>query len=191
MTAHTRHRLGRLAIAAGSVGLFAATLVAQSAPPPIPGATGVAEPEGTKNGGTAAVAAAATKTVEGTNKLLRAIGIGGGDGDSKKAVDPLEALPLGSTVIVRHSAVSDAAARQAPADAQKSTEARVIDINRRTGVIILRLTDRTTETLKLVGRPGELGLDGTTAQDTTGTTSVSYIDGTGQRVVLSFRKVTD
>jgi hypothetical protein len=188
MTPLTRRRLGRVAITVGSVVLFAAALSAQSSPP-IPGVTGVLEPEGTKNGAIDAVAAVAGKTVEGTRRLLRAMGIGGDNGENTN--DPLAALQLGATVIVQDGFPVAAVPARTQGDAQTAAEARVIDINRRTGVIVIRLSDRTTETLQLTGRTGgNVDLDAGASQEAGGTVSVSYVDGNGQRVVLSFRKTS-
>ena len=186
MAAHAQQGFGRVALTAGSVVLLAASLVAQSTPP-IPGVTGVVEPEGPRSGGTAAVAAVAGKTVEGTRRLLRAIGIGG-----DKSADPLEALQPGMTVVVREEALSAAAdSAQGQDGGQTATEGRVIDINRGTGVIVIRLPDKKTATLQLANRATrDPEVDAGAPPEAGTTVTVSYIDADGQRVMLSFRKVS-
>src|SRR5687767_3157294 len=99
MTARTRHRRGRMAIAAVAVALFVPAVVAQTGPP-IPGVTGVVVPEGGGDGATSAIGAVAVKAAEGTRHLLRAIGIG--KDDPARRGDSLEALAVGATVVLSY-----------------------------------------------------------------------------------------
>jgi hypothetical protein len=75
-------------------------------------------------------------------------------------------------------------------DAQTTTEVRVLEINRRTGVILVRLPDKTTATLQLVDRAGGDAAVESGAPDASGILTVSYLDDKGQRVLLSFRRVS-
>jgi hypothetical protein len=186
MTAHQRHRLGRATITAGCVVLLAAAPLAQGKPP-VPGVTGVVEPEGSKNGGTEAVAAVAARTAQGARRLLRALGIGG-DGEKDASADALASLQPGTMVAIREE--PRAADRLPQDDAQTTTEVRVLEINRRTGVILVRLPDKTTATLQLVDRAGGDAAVESGAPDASGILTVSFVDDNGQRVLLSFRKVS-
>ena len=186
MTAHMRRRFGRAAITAVSLVLLAAAPLAQGKPP-IPGATGVVEPEGSKTGGTAAVAAVAAGTAEGARRLLRAIGIGGG-GEKDLSADAFASLQPGTMVAVREESRVGASTQE---DTQTTSEARVLEVNRRTGVILIRLPDRTTARLQLVGRGArDREARSDAGQDAGGVVSLSYVDDNGERVMLSFRKVS-
>ena len=185
MTAPLRQHLGRAAITAGSVLLLSAAPLAQGKPP-VPGVTGVVEPEGSKNGGTEAVAAVAAKTAQGARRLLRAIGIGGDEKDT--STDALASLQPGTMVAIREE--PRAAGGLPQDDAQTATEVRVLEINRRTGVILVRLPDKTTATLQLVNRAARDAAIDSGAPDADGIVTVSYLDDTGQRVLLSFRRVS-
>ena len=73
---------------------------------------------------------------------------------------------------------------------QKTTEGTVIEIDRRTRVIVVRLVDRTTEKLRLDAAAGhDPDRDVNATQAPSGTVSLSYTDASGDKVVLSFRKV--
>ena len=188
MSTHTRHRLARVLVAAGCLLCFASAARAQQGPP-IPGATGVVTPEGGGNGATEAIGAAAGKAVEGTQKLLRGVGIG--KDEKHKDVDPLEALPLGTKVVVRDVGTGAANAVHGNEVDQKASEGTVIEIDRRTRIIVVRLADRTTERLRLdepAGRDPNRDVHATPTAS--GTVSLSYVDASGDKVVLSFRKVS-
>jgi hypothetical protein len=186
MSTHTRHRLVPVLVAAGCLICFAPPALAQQGPP-VPGATGVVTPEGGGNGATDAIGAAAGKAVEGTHKLLRGVGIG--KDEKHKDVDPLEALPLGTKVVIRYGGGAANAVHDSDID-QKTTEGTVIDIDRKTRVIVVRLVDRTTEKLRLdaaAGHDPDRDVNATPAAS--GTVSLSYVDASGDKLVLSFRKV--
>jgi hypothetical protein len=185
MTAHQRHRLGRATITAGCVLLLAAAPLAQGKPP-VPGVTGVVEPEGSKNGGTEAVAAVAAKTAQGARRLLRAIGIGGDEKDT--STDALASLQPGTMVAIREE--PRAAGGLPEDDAQTATEVRVLEVNRRTGVILVRLPDKTTATLQLVDRAARDAAVESGAPDASRILTVSFVDDNDQRVLLSFRRVS-
>jgi len=187
MRTHTRRLTGVL-VTAGCLVCFAPAALAQQGPP-IPGATGVVVPEGGGNGATEAIGAAAGKAVEGTQKLLHAVGIG--KDDKRKDVDALEALPLGTKVVIRDGVSGAANAVHEREPDPKTAEGTVIEIDRRTRVIVVRLTDRTTEKLRLDEPAGrDLDRDATATPTAGGTVSLSYVDANGDKVVLSFRKVS-
>ena len=187
MTGHTRlRRLGRAPAAVGIVVLLSASVAAQTTPP-IPGVTGAIAPEGS-DGGAGAIGAVATKAVEGTRRLLRAVGIGGKD--DEKRVDSLETLQVGMTVVVRYDAGLAAAPDASRVDAPLVTEGRVIERDRRNGVIVVRLADRRLETLQLAERSArDRTPDDRAPSDAGETVSVSYVDANGDRVLILFRKV--
>ena len=189
MTTQTRRRAGRVAIAVAFAALCATPSSAQS-PPPIPGATGVVVPEGGGGDGAAAVGAATGKVIEGTRQILRAIGIGKGERAANE--DPLKSLELGATVVVRYDA--DVAAlddRNNVSPGRQPTEGRVIELDRRKGVIVVRLADRTTETLQLAqGKGREATANERALNEPAGLISVSYVDAAGDRVVILFRKAS-
>ena len=187
MTADRKHYRGPMALVAVIVVLFAATGVAQTGPP-IPGVTGVVVPEGGGDGATSAVAAAAVKVAEGTRHLLRAVGIG--KDDPAKRVDSLDALAVGATVVLSYDA--DAAAPEEPNDgrAPRTTEGRIIELDRRNGVILVRLADRTTERLRLAGSKGTDLASGSPTKDADAdrTISVSFVDVNGNKIVILFQR---
>ena len=185
MTAQLRQRPGRAAITAGCVLLLSAAPLAQGKPP-VPGVTGVVEPEGSKNGGTEAVAAVAAKTAQGARRLLRAIGIGGDEKDT--STDALASLQPGTMVAIREE--PRAAGGLPQDDGQTTTEVRVLEINRRTGVILVRLPDKTTARLQLVDRGARGSAAESAAPDAGGILTVSFVDDNGQRVLLSVRRVS-
>ena len=58
-------------------------------------------------------------------------------------------------------------------------------------MIVVRLTDRTTEKLRLDEPAGrDLDRDAAATPTTNGTVSLSYVDANGDKIVLSFRKVS-
>jgi hypothetical protein len=172
-----RQRLrARLAAILGTAVLFATAASAQTRPP-IPGVTAAEVPEG---GATEAIGAAGRKVVEGTRGLLRAIGLGGDD--QATIADPFESLKLGAAVAVRSGATARAA--QDPA---AGTEGKVIELDRRSGVIVVRLADKTTQTLRLLTqRDTSAGAP----QETGEVVSVSWIDASGDRIDALFRKTS-
>ena len=186
MTAQLRQRLGRAAVTAGCVLLLSAAPLAQGKPP-VPGVTGVVEPEGSRNGGTEAVAAVAAKTAEGARRLLRAIGIGGDD-EKVASADALASLQPGTMVAIREEPRATGGLPQD--DGQTTTEVRVLEINRRTGVILVRLPDKTTARLQLVDRGARGSGVESGAPDAGGILTVSFVDDNGQRVLLSVRRVS-
>ena len=176
-----------MAITAGTVVLFAVVMVAQGRPP-IPGATGVIVPEGGGDGATDAI-------IEGTRHVLGALGSIGGKNES--TTDPLKALTLGATVAVRYNANVAAASEVTERQPPLVTEGRVIELDRKSGVVVVRLADRTTERLRVVDskeRSSAQSGDTTKSEDTTkeagGTISLSYVDANGDRVVILFRKAS-
>jgi hypothetical protein len=176
MTAPRQRLRTRLSAIFGTVVLSMTTGAAQTRPP-IPGVTAAEAPN---DGATEAIGAAGRKVVEGTRGLLRAFGLGG-DGDTTNA-DPFESLKLGAAVAVRSGA--DARAAQDPA---AGTEGKVIELDRRSGVIVIRLADKTTQSLRLLtqrdanaGAPPESGE----------IVSVSWIDASGDRIAALFRKTS-
>ena len=186
MTAHTRARSRHMAIAAALVLLTAAPLLAQTGPT-IPGVTGAKEAPG--GGGSDAVWAGVEKAAEGTRKLLGAIGIG--KSDSETTADLLRTLENGATVVVRYYAKGADLSDLSRSEAQKTTEGRVIELDRRTGVIVVRLADRTTERLKIAERKaGARTADASVSQDASEIVVVSYVDTAGDRVLIPFRKVS-
>jgi hypothetical protein len=184
MSTTTRRRGGQIAIVAGALMLLAAPGLAQT-DPPVPGVTGVIVPEG-GDGGRDAVGAVAEKAAAGTRRIVRAVAGVFGGGDKATTTDPLKTLELGATVALRY----EATARQSvTANATpKETEGRVIELDRRKGVVVVRLADRTTERLQLVDtRQREQKEDA--AADAGDTVIVSYVDPNGDRVQVLFRRV--
>jgi len=181
-----------MAITAGTVVLFAAVVVAQGRPP-VPGATGVIVPEGGGDGATDAI-------IEGTRHILGALGSIGGK--NEPTTDPLKALALGATVVVRYNAnvaaPSQATEGQAAAPSQSTegqaplvTEGRVIELDRRTGVVVVRLADRKTERLRLAeSKERSAAAAGDTTKEPGDLISLSYVDANGDRVVILFKKAS-
>jgi hypothetical protein len=183
MTAHPRRHTARTAIIAVTMVLCAAAAFAQSARPPIPGATGVIVPEGAGDGATDAI-------IEGTRQVLGALGSLGGRNEPATG-DPLKALELGATVVVRYNASTAAPSDGSESQAPLVTEGRVIELDRRGGVVVVRLADRTTERLRLApSRERDPAASGGTAKDEGETISLSYVDAKGDRVVILFRKAS-
>ena len=186
MTAHTRVRRRHMVSAAMLVLLSAAPLLAQTGPP-VPGVTGAKEAPG--GGGSDAVWAGVEKAAEGTRKLLAAIGVGRNDSEAR--ADLLKTLELGATVVVRYYAKGADLHDLSRTEAQKTTEGRVIELDRRAGVIVVRLADRTTERLRITDRPaGNPSAEASATQDSSETVIVSYVDTGGDRVLIPFRKVS-
>ena len=186
MTAHTRARSRHLVIAAALVLLTAAPLLAQTGPT-IPGVTGAKEAPG--GGGSDAVWAGVEKAAEGTRKLLGAIGIG--KSDSETTADLLKTLENGATVVVRYYAKGADLRDLSQTEAEKTTEGRVIELDRKTGVIVVRLADRTTERLRLAERNASVRAgDASAAPAPSDIVVVSYVDSSGDRVLIPFRKVS-
>jgi hypothetical protein len=184
MTAHTRDRSRQMAIAAALVLLTSAPLFAQDGPP-IPGVTGAKEAPG--GGGSDAVWAGVEKAAEGTRKLLGAIGIG--KNDSEARADLLKSLEAGATVTVRYYAKGADLRDLSQTEPQKTTEGRVIELDRKTGVIVVRLADRTTERLRIAERKAGAA-DVSATQDSSEVVVISYVDGSGDRVMIPFRKAS-
>jgi hypothetical protein len=187
MRIFTHRRVGRPLITACAAVLFSTSLLAQTAPPPIPGATGVVKPEKGGDGATTAIGEAAGKVVGALKSVT-------GNGDKRNALDTLDALQPGMKVVIR----DPAAARIDSANGRTSTstpevtetEATTIDIDRRTSVIVVRLADRTTERLRLVKRAKAASdRDGKATESSAGTVDVSYVDANGNRVLQLFDKV--
>jgi hypothetical protein len=162
--------------------LLVTTLLAQSAPP-IPGATGVTKPENNPDGATPAIGAATGKVVKAVKGAL-------GKNGKATDVDPLNAMALGTKVAIRPG---DAALRATTTTRgeDKTTEGTVIDINHSTDVIVVRLTDRTTQKLRLDERPsGDAKKDASTSEAGAEKVVVSYVDTTGTKAEHVFRKVS-
>jgi hypothetical protein len=174
-----------MAMATALVLLTAVPLSAQDGPT-IPGVTGAKEAPG--GGGSDAVWAGVEKAAEGTRKLLGAIGIG--KGDREAAVDPLKTLESGATVVVRYYTKVADIRDLSQSEAQNTTEGRVIELDRKTGVIVVRLADKTTERLRVVERKDDPAADGSATSDATGIVGISYVDPNGDRVLIPFRKVS-
>jgi hypothetical protein len=127
---------------------------------------------------------------EGTRRLLRLVGVDGKDGNSTSG-DPLKTLTPGMTVVLRSGDAAATASASAPSDAPTTTEARVLEVDRRRGIVLLRLADKTTSRLQLPdaknggGEPVGGGDDATAGE----AVSVSYIDGKGDRVQIAFRRL--
>jgi len=168
-----------MAITAGTVVLFAVVAVAQGRPP-IPGATGVIVPEGGGNG--------ATAIIEGTRHILGALGSIGGK--NEPTTDPLKALALGATVVVRYNANVAAASEATEGQPPLVTEGRVIELDRKTGVVVVRLADRTTERLRVESKERSSTPSADTTKEAGETISLSYVDANGDRVVILFRKAS-
>ena len=187
MRRHTHPRIGRQLITTCAAALFSATLLAQTAPPPIPGATGVVRPENGGDGATTAIGEAAGKVVGALKSVT-------GNGEKRNALDTLNALEPGTKVVIRDpAAVSvDAATPSARTSAPepKETEGTAIEVDRRTSVIVVRLADRTTQRLRLVQHAkAASSRDGRTTKSSDGTVDVSYLDASGTRILQTFDKV--
>ena len=174
-----------MAITAGTVVLFAvvlfAVVTAAQGRPPIPGATGVIVPEGGGNGATDAI-------IEGTRHILGALGSIGGK--NEPTTDPLKALALGATVVVRYNANVAAASEAPEGQPPLVTEGRVIELDRKTGVVVVRLADRTTERLRVESKERSSTPSADTTKEAGETISLSYVDANGDRVVILFRKAS-
>ena len=131
---------------------------AQGTPPPIQGVTGTVATEGSRDGVKKAAGAAA----RGVKKVLP----GGGSADSK---DPLDTLIEGSHVVLH--------------DGSSSTEATVVDLNRKRQQITVRFADRKTATLRVLDRRS-----GAPAQ-TGAHVGVSLADQPGDAIVYDFTRV--
>ena len=104
------------------------------------------------------------------------------------------------TSLPRVAAPSEATASQAAAPSAAPegqpplvTEGRVIELDRRSGVVVVRLADRTTERLRLAeskDRSSTPSADTTTTKEAGETISLSYVDANGDRVVILFRKAS-
>ena len=173
-----------MVIAAAAVVLFAATAVAQTRPP-IPGVTGVVVPEGAGDGATDAIAAAAAKAAEGTQKVLRAVGIGKEDASKR---DPMAALTVGAMVVLSFDADVDAGKEPSGSPTERTTEGKIIELDRRAGVILVRLADRTTERLRLAKGDERTVASGSTPKDAGPPIRVSYVDPNGDKTVVLFHR---
>ena len=171
-----------MAVTAGTVVLFAAAVFAQATRPPIPGATGVIVPEGGGNGATDAI-------IEGTRHILGALRSIGGKNEPTS--DPLKALELGATVVVRYNANVAAPSQATEGQAPLVTEGRVIELDRRSGVVVVRLADRKTERLRLAeSKERSAAAAGDTTKEPRDLISLSYVDANGDRVVILFKKAS-
>lgn len=139
------------------VGAMAAPAVAQGqTAPPIQGVTGTIATDSSRDG----VKKAAGATGRGVKKILP-----GGKVDAR---DPLDVLLEGSHVIVQ--------------EGQASTEARVVDINRRRQQITVRFADRKTATLRVLDRSG--------ASPAGAHVGVSLADQAGEKRSFDFVRVS-
>jgi hypothetical protein len=181
MITSTSRRVRLALTTAGPMLLLTTTLLAQSAPP-IPGATGVTKPENNPDGATPAIGAATGKVVKA---VKGALGRNGKDSD----VDPLKALALGTKVAMRPSEAALRATGTTRDD--KTTEGTVIDINHNTDVIVVRLSDRTTEKLQLDERPwDDPKKSAPSSEAASDKVILSYVDTSGTKAEHVFRKVS-
>jgi hypothetical protein len=141
-------------------------------------------PEGAGDGATDAI-------IEGTRHVLGALGSLGGKNEPTTG-DPLKALELGATVVVRYNASAAAPSEGTESQAPLVTEGRVIELDRRSGVVVVRLADRTTERLRLAPsrERDSAAANGGTSKEEGETISLSYVDAKGDRVVILFRKAS-
>jgi hypothetical protein len=188
MTAPVLRRIRLAAIAAGHLALFSTVALAQSSsPPPIPGSTGSIVPDGKGDGATDAIGAATGKVIDGARHVLHP----GSKDESGKETDPLSLLALGTKVVVRQGDATRALPQEDPARADaKTTEGTVIELDRRTRVIVLRLADRTTERLRLdeSSAPAK-NPDAAATKDTEEKVTLSYTDTNGGKARHVFKKV--
>jgi hypothetical protein len=142
---------------------------AQTAPP-IHGVTGTVATDSTiksEHEAAHAVAEGAGKVVDGAKKVLP-----GGKGTKE---NPLDGFIEGRRVVLQERAEGDGAAA-------KTTEATVVDVNRRRSQITVRFADRKTQTLRLA--------DGAAADQGAAPVVVSYTDATGARIARDFKLVS-
>ncbi len=130
-------------------------------------------PEGGGDGATDAIGA-------GTRHVIDAVkGVVGGKGEKEKRseVDAFAALKLGTKVGLRYSETKD-------------TEGTVIELDRQTGVIVVRLADKTTDRLQLEERARRKA-DGKTPapSEAIETVAVSYPDANGEKLSQNYRRV--
>jgi hypothetical protein len=130
---------------------------AQATPPPIQGVTGTIATEGSRDGVKKAAGAAA----RGVKKVLP----GGGTADAK---DPFEIFIEGSHVVVDEGTTS--------------SEATVVDVNRKRQQLTVRFADKKTATLRALDRSGATADTGTYVR-------VSLADQAGEKIVYDFTRV--
>jgi hypothetical protein len=142
----------------------------------------VAAPENNPEGATPVVGAVAGKVVGAVKGVL-------GRNGTPADADPLGALEPGTKVAIRPA--TSGQQRVASIGEDKTTEGTVIDINRRTSVIVVRLPDRTTQELRLDERTeSDRPRDTSSSPDVGARVTVSYVDTHGDRVQYFFRKVS-
>jgi hypothetical protein len=142
----------------------AAPAAAQTGPP-IHGVTGTMATDATTRAeGEAghAVAEGVGRVVDGAKKIL--------PGSKGAPQNPLEGLIEGDRVVLRDASTGEGEAR--------TTEAVVVDINRKRQQITVRLADRKTETLRLP------------AANASADVVVSYTDKTGKKIARDFKRVS-
>ncbi|MGH9141118.1 MAG: hypothetical protein ACRD2I_08255 [Vicinamibacterales bacterium] len=152
----------------GALTLGSSPANAQTAPP-IHGVTGTVATDSTiksEHEAAHAVAEGVGKVVDGAKKILP-----GGKGTKE---NPLDGFIEGRRVVVQERAEGDSAEA-------KTTEAVVVDVNRRRSQITVRFADRKTQTLRLADRRA--------ADDGSAPVSVSYTDPTGARIAHDFKLV--
>jgi hypothetical protein len=188
MTAPAFRRIGLAAIAAAHLVLFTTAALAQSSsPPPIPGSTGSITPDGKGDGATDAIGAATGKVLEGAKRVLRP----GSKEETGKESDPLALLALGTKVVRREGDVTRALPQDDASVAEaKTTEGTVIELDRRTRVIVLRLADRTTERLRLdESSAPDKSQDASASKGPEEKVTLSYTDSSGAKTRHVFKKV--
>ena len=103
----------------------------------------------------------------------------------------MKTLEPGATVVVRYYAKGADLQDLSRTEPEKTTEGRVIELDRKAGVIVVRLADRTTERLRIADRTtGSRAADASATQDSSETVIVSYVDTGGDRVLIPFHKVS-
>jgi hypothetical protein len=158
----------------------------------IPGRDGVVATETTVEQEHGFAHAVTLKTWEGLKYVGRTTSnlfLHGGKGIG---VDPLSDLHEGTTVMVRDAAEPDGTAAVAANRSDVSeSEGKVIDIDRRKRVVVVRFENRRTEKLRLADSPaGDAHEQSEAAAPEGDTLAVSYVDDMGQSVTHFFKKVS-
>jgi hypothetical protein len=161
--------------------VLAPPLFAQSAPP----VQGTVAPDST----TRSVYAAAGALVDGLGHVVRYAKNLFTRGNP--AVDPLDGLREGTTVAVRHGVSRLPGADDLAGPKANLTEGVVTRIGQRRTQVVIRLDDRTTETLRITNytAPDERAAATGAPENNDALVTVYYPDENGQRAGHYFRKV--
>lgn len=151
-----------------------ATLAAQN----VPGVTGTIQPDS----GRGDTDAAGHIIADGLKSLFR-----GKDNDEEVLAQLREGTPVSVRYAKRGNTESAGTSERAVAD-DPTTEGVVTEVDRKAKTIVIRFANRSRETFRLADRqPADAGKEGIQGADEV---VVSYLDQTGRRVGINFKKVS-